>query len=178
MRKILAEIKYFGKDYIRIPVRNFRTGISNLWRWLPIVWKDRDWDNHFLMEPIIFKLKKHIEYQKLYSHVENAPEQIRTMTECLELLEKVHDEWTHYEEHSHDEHKKKWGEAEHYTEPCEDRPGSYRLKDRREERMTPEDIKQMHKEWIEISIASSERRKADFKKAMDIFVEHYDSWWD
>jgi hypothetical protein len=44
--------------------------------------------------------------------------------------------------------------------------------------MTPEDIKQMHKEWIEISIASSERRKADFKKAMDIFVNNYDSWWD
>ena len=100
------------------------------------------------------------------------------MSECLELLEKVHDEWTHYEEHSHDEHVKKWGETEYYTEPCEDRPGSYRLKDRREERMTPEDAKQMHKEFIDISIDSGKRRKEDFKKAMDIFVEHYDSWWD
>ena len=178
MKKVIAEIKYFGKDYIRIPIRNFKIGISNLWKWLPLVWKDRDWDNHFIMEPMIFKLKNHIEYQKNYSHLQNADEQIRTMSECLELLEKVHDSWTHYEEHSHDEHIEKWGKAEHYTEPCEDRPGSYRLKDRREDRMTPEEIKQMHEEWIGISIATSEKRKADFKKAMDIFVENFDSWWD
>jgi len=112
-----------------------------------------------------------------YGHTENS-RAIATMTECIDLLEKVHNEWENYEEHSHDEHEKKWGKSEYYTEPCLDRPGSYLLKDRREERMTPEDIEQMKKEFIVASKIAALKRKNDFKHALEIIHEEFDGWWD
>ena len=69
MKNILAEIRYFGKEYFRIPVRDFLTGISNLWKWLPIIWKDRDWDKHYIMEIFIFKLKRNRDYMINHGHV-------------------------------------------------------------------------------------------------------------
>lgn len=177
MKKILADIKYFGKDYIRIPIRDFRIGISNLWKWLPIIWKDKDWDKHYIMEILIFKMKKNRDYMVNYGHVENK-RAIATMTECIDLLEKVHNEWDNYEEHSHDEHEKKWGKSEYYTVPCEDRPGSYLLKDRREDRMKPEEIEQMKKEFILASKIAALKRQKDFKVALEIFLEEFDGWWD
>jgi hypothetical protein len=177
MKNILAEIKYFGKEYFRIPVRDFRTGISNLWRWLPIIWKDRDWDKHYIMEIFIFKLKRNRDYMINHGHTVND-RAIATMTECIDLLEKVHNEWDNYEEHSHDKHEEKWGKSEYYTEPCEDRPGSYSLKDRREDRMSPEDIEQMKKEFIIACKISSQKRKTDFKHALEIILEEFDGWWD
>src|SRR6185369_6100046 len=36
---------------------NFEYGIKNLIRWFPIVWKDRDWDHHYILEVLKFKIK-------------------------------------------------------------------------------------------------------------------------
>lgn len=37
--------------------RSFGYSIRNLIRWLPIIWKDRDWDQFYLENILIFKLK-------------------------------------------------------------------------------------------------------------------------
>lgn len=29
-------------------MRNFIRGIQNIWRWLPVIWRDRDWDNYYI----------------------------------------------------------------------------------------------------------------------------------
>jgi len=31
-------------------------GIRNLWRWFPVIWKDRDWDHGYLSRILEFKL--------------------------------------------------------------------------------------------------------------------------
>ena len=162
---------------VRIFFRNLFIGFRNIIEWFPIIWKDRDWDKDYIMEILIYKLKRNRQYMIDHSHVVND-NQILTITECIDLLEKVHNEWENYEEHSHDEHEKKWGKSEYYTEPCLDRIGSYRLKDRREERMTSEDIEQMKKEFIIASKISALKRKNDFKYALEIIHEEFDGWWD
>ena len=37
---------------------NIKEGISNLVKWAPIVWRDRDWDHHYFFETVKFKLEK------------------------------------------------------------------------------------------------------------------------
>ena len=39
-------------------LREFITGIKNLWAWFPIIWKDRDWDGWFIYQIIEFKLTR------------------------------------------------------------------------------------------------------------------------
>lgn len=51
---------------------NIIEGIKNLIKWFPLVWKDRDWDYHFLYEILHFKLKnmeKFFSSDKTYSVV-------------------------------------------------------------------------------------------------------------
>jgi hypothetical protein len=37
-------------------IRKFFKSINNLIRWFPIIWKDRDWDHHFIFEILKHKL--------------------------------------------------------------------------------------------------------------------------
>ena len=177
MKNLISNLKYFERDYFRIPFRDLKIGILNLWRWLPIVWNDRDWDKHYIMEVLIFKLKKNRQYSIDHGHVVNDNE-IRTMSECIELLEKVHNEWDNYEEPAYNKHEEKWGKTEFYTVPCEDRPGSYLLKDRNDEKYTKEENKQKDKERILASKIAYNHRRRDFEVAMEIFVQNFDKWWD
>jgi hypothetical protein len=145
---------------------------------MPLVWRDRDWDKTYIMEPLLFKLRRHIEYMKLHGYDADASGKILTMSECLELLEKVNDEWTNYEGPAHLKHEEKWGKSEYYTVPCEDLPGYVQIMNRNEERYTEEELKQKNKElMLTIRIAQNNRQK-DFKVAMEIFTQNFDTWWD
>ena len=44
------EGKYYHKD--------FAQGVRNLWRWLPVIWKDRDWDPTYIYRILQFKLEQ------------------------------------------------------------------------------------------------------------------------
>ena len=42
------EVRYYPKQFI--------DGLKNLYKWIPIIWKDRDWDDSFLFDIIKFKI--------------------------------------------------------------------------------------------------------------------------
>ena len=44
------EGRYYHKTFIR--------GIKNLWKWLPVVWKDKDWDPSHIYKILQFKLEQ------------------------------------------------------------------------------------------------------------------------
>lgn len=46
--------RYMYKDFVR--------GVKNLWRWFPIIWKDRDWDQHYIYDLIRKKLEFQAEF--------------------------------------------------------------------------------------------------------------------
>ncbi len=45
-RRIYLWWKFDGRYYHKY----FKQGIKNLWYWLPIIWKDRSWDDHYIFE--------------------------------------------------------------------------------------------------------------------------------
>jgi hypothetical protein len=117
MENILEEIKYFGNEYFRIPVRNFRTGISNLIKWLPIIWKDRNWDSHYIYEIIKKKLEFQAKYISDNDRHTRAQQDARRMMICSSLIHKLQEE-TYPIEYMDYYKDRVW-----FT-PCEDRPGS------------------------------------------------------
>jgi hypothetical protein len=48
------EGRYYHKDFIN--------GVKNLWKWFPVIWKDRDYDDHYIFEVLKFKLSKQANY--------------------------------------------------------------------------------------------------------------------
>jgi hypothetical protein len=78
------EGRYYHKDFV--------SGVKNLIRWFPTIWKDRDWDDSFIFNLLIKKLEfqsKYIGDKDRHTRAKRDSEIMRT---CVKLLKKVRDE--------------------------------------------------------------------------------------
>ena len=66
------------------------TGIKNLWKWFPIIWKDRDWDYYYIFQVLKFKLEKQAK------HLGGRDAEL--MMTCVRLINKLQNE-EYYEEY-------------------------------------------------------------------------------
>jgi hypothetical protein len=67
-------------------------GISNLIKWAPTIYKDRDWDSHHIFEMLKFKLiqqRKEIVGANRHTTVWQTN---RDITHCLNLIERIQEE--------------------------------------------------------------------------------------
>jgi hypothetical protein len=96
--------RYLGNEFIR--------GIENLWYWLPIIWKDRNWDHQFIFDILSHKLKAQSAYIGGRDIHQNAKRDAEVMMTCVRLIEKVKDEY--YGMEYMDYHKTK-----HWLEPAD-----------------------------------------------------------
>ena len=74
--------------------RNFISGVKNLIKWGPIIWKDRDWDDSFFFDILKFKISNMAE-----SHGKTMPyvgweRNVEIMKTIVRLIEKFQSE--HY----------------------------------------------------------------------------------
>jgi hypothetical protein len=74
-------------------IKQFFRNIHNLIRWFPIIWKDRDWDHHFIFEILKFKLKNQAEYIGKRGNHLSAKRDAEIMMTCVRLIEKIQDEY-------------------------------------------------------------------------------------
>lgn len=112
-RRIYLWWEYDGR-YLHL---QFKRGIKNLWYWLPIIWKDRNWDDHYIFEILKHKLKAQAKYIGDRDFHTRAQLDAKRMRLCVKLIQLVQDE-TYAMEYM-DYHKDRvW-----FT-PCEDREGS------------------------------------------------------
>ena len=84
-RWILNDLPYLHK--------NLAKGIKNLWKWFPIVWKDRDWDNHFIFEALKFKIENTAKYIKKNDRYVGCERDVEIMMTCVRLIEKIQDQF-------------------------------------------------------------------------------------
>ena len=75
------EGQYYHKDFIN--------GVKNLWKWFPTIWKDRDWDDSFIFDLLIQKLKNQSKYIGKRDYHTRAKRDAEIMMTCVRLLEKV-----------------------------------------------------------------------------------------
>lgn len=73
--------------------KNIKTGIKNIWYWLPIIWKDRSWDSHYIFEIIIHKLKAQSKYIGSRDIHTRAKRDAEVMMTCVRLMKRVQDEF-------------------------------------------------------------------------------------
>lgn len=104
--------KYDGR-YLH---REIKTSIKKVWYWLPIIWKDRDWDSHYIFEVMKHKLKAQTKYIGERNFYTKAQQDARRMRICVKLIQKIQDD--EYSAEYMDYVKDK-----HWFEDCEDKPG-------------------------------------------------------
>ena len=73
--------------------RDIAQGFRNLWKWFPIIWKDRDWDDHFIFEVLKFKIKNTAKYIKKNDRYIGCERDVQTMMTCVRLIEKIQNQF-------------------------------------------------------------------------------------
>lgn len=88
-------MKVIGKliDWVRFDskyvIGNIRDGINNLIYWFPIIWKDRDYDHHYIFEVLKTKLKKQAFYLKKHDRHTRVDFDVRNINICISLIDKL-----------------------------------------------------------------------------------------
>ena len=68
-------------------------GVLNIIKWIPIVWKDRDYDYSFIEDMLRFKLRNMMHFfNGPDTHILNAYKYAEEIEEVLYLLDRVHDD--------------------------------------------------------------------------------------
>jgi hypothetical protein len=83
-------------------MRNLIQGIKNIIKWIPIIYKDRDWDYYYILKTLKFKLSNQSKYTLNKSRHINASKDVKMMDLCIKLIAKIQDEyylseWVDYE---------------------------------------------------------------------------------
>jgi hypothetical protein len=100
--------KYYHK-YIKM-------GVKNLIYWFPIIWKDRNWDSHYIFEIMKHKLSSQADYIGRRDFHTRAQLDAKRMRLCVKLMKLVQDEF--YSHEYFDYHKTK-----HWFEDVPEKPG-------------------------------------------------------
>ena len=74
-------------------IRDFHRSINSVIRWFPIIWKDRDWDSWYIFTILQTKLKFQSKYIGERDFHTRAKRDSEVMNLCVNLIEKVKDEY-------------------------------------------------------------------------------------
>lgn len=145
---------WFSHHDIFHPIRIARK-IKNIFRWIPTLWNDHDWDSSYLLIMLKFKLENMRTYQEQSRLVEDwqvIVSQIQEVEDCLDRILK--DDYA----------------ADLWKEYAEKFPRSARFN----HKMTEEERPFF---WGAIQ-AEEAQRKSDLEKFTSIMRDHALEWWD
>ena len=165
------------------PFRDFYRRVRNVLRWLPTIWKDRDWDNSYITEILIRKLEFTRDFY--LSDKPYSSEAKRTADEIQEAISRLHqtkDAWEFYESPAMEQLEEKWGLTAFSFEPYEhDENGevlTYEMKSKTEKVNTEEEEEQYSKEFRKTIKEAREQYMKDKKDAYKFIAKNIDKWWD
>lgn len=168
---------------ITYPFRDFYRRVRNVLRWLPTIWKDRDWDNSYINEILIRKLEFTRDFY--LSDKPYSLEAKKTADEIQEAISRLHqtkDSWDFYEAPAMEQLEEKWGLTAFNFEPYEhDENGNvltYEMKSKTEKVNTEEEEEQYSKEFRKTVKEDREQYMKDKIKAYKFIAKNIDKWWD
>ena len=172
---MITKVTYSIKDFFR--------RVHNVYRWLPTIWKDRDWDHSYINEILIRKLEFTRDFY--LSDKPYSSEASRTADEIQEAISRLHqtnDSWEFYENPVLEQLQKKWGLTAFSFEPfTSDEDGNvltYEMKSKVEKVNTPEEEEQYSKEFREMLDEARQRYMKDKISAYKFIAKNIDKWWD
>ena len=163
-------------------IKRFIKRIKNLIRWFPIIWKDQDWDDHYIWEILKFKLKNQAEYIGYHDRHVSAKRDAEIMRLCVRLIEKVQSEY--YSSEYTDYH-----ESDYNFVDSEQFPGMYELDIVQKSERFDEYFKKypliyrcvpdlnVSKIRIAMQIAHTNHDRAR-KLLFNILEQNIEKWWD
>ena len=168
---------------ITYPFRDFYRRVKNILRWLPTIWKDRDWDNSYITEILIKKLELTRDfYLSDKAHSVEAGNIAREIQDAIERLHMTRDSWEFHEAPAMEELEQKWGLTAFSFEPYECNENgeviTYEMKSKTEKVNTEEEEEQYRIEFGKALDTARKQYRKDKKDAYKFIAKNIDKWWD
>ena len=164
---------------ITYPVRRFFRKVKNVFRWLPTIWKDEDYDYNFINEILIKKLEHTRDFfLSDRTHIMEADKVAAEIQEAIDRLHMTRDSWEFYEDPAQESIEKKWGKSTFNFIPTNDGTGSSYMEIEHENVKTDEDKEQYSKEFRDAMKKARKDYMKDKKDAYKFIAKHIDGWWD
>lgn len=90
----LRRFLLFWEFEYRYYLRNFISGVKNLIKWGPVIWKDRDWDDAFFFYILKFKISNMAKFQGKKRSYVGSDRNVEIMNTIVRLIDKFQSE--HY----------------------------------------------------------------------------------
>jgi len=114
--KMFEKIRLWWKFDGRHMHREFARGVKNLWRWFPVIWQDRDWDQAYIYTMLAKKLEFQAKYIGDRGFHTNAKRHAERMQLVVKLIKMQRDEFYLMECMDYETSK-------HWFEPVPEHPG-------------------------------------------------------
>lgn len=149
--------------------------IKKLWHWLPIIWKDEDWDYVYFLEIMRHKLISMRGFfnsdQTVTLYSKNRAEEMEI---CIKILNRlIADE---YHINTHIFHNKKWGDIEIDFISINDKYNE--MVSNRKKVKTEKDKEQEKKEFLKCMEQGEYLKKQDIQYLGKLLTRHLRKWWD
>lgn len=182
MKTIYIEIRYAFRLLTR--------GLKNLWRWFPVIWKDKDYDDHFIFEILKFKINNTAEYIEKSSFFVGYEHEVSRMRLANKLIGLIQSEYYDMEFMDYEKSTFEFvpigevnakGEADYYemkSEVIEDKLDDYFVK---YPLIYKKVINQLGPDSSRTRIAiymSRENHDRAKRLLFNILHKHIENWWD
>jgi hypothetical protein len=151
-------------------VRGLIRNVYRVYKWLPVIWKNYDFDHHYIWIVLRHKLQmmeNHFRSHRILLNWEKTCAEIHHAIEILDRI--IADE---YETEAFVDHRKKWGELHMDTDE------NRRLRLWRENATTDEEKEQEREETIAAFEFADQTRRDDVDELFKFVADHYLGWWD
>jgi len=152
------------------------TSIKNVLRWIPIIWRDRNWDHTFLYIILQFKLSNMEKYLRKYGSSINAEKDADRIKTCVNLLKRLMND--EYHDKVFKKHDEKWGKPEFNWIELKDQPKYKELKIKRLNVITEKDKEQEEKEYDNLIKIGNYSKQQDIDYLFETIRKYHQGWWD
>lgn len=188
VKKIIKRFKYWLRYDARYAHKHFITGVKNLWKWFPTIWKDRDWDDYYIWILLEKKLIKQARYISRYSIHLNAKRDVQRMMTCVRLIQRVQGEYYHMEYMDYHKSVYHWDDIEddpdhkqlrieELSENFDDYFKKYPLVYKQVIKMDRVVSRKDDKSYIAMNISRENHKRAK-SLLFKMLNQHIESWWD
>ena len=157
-------------------IRSFLAGIKNLWRWLPVVWADRQWDHWFFVKIVEHKLRLMEQFFRDGGTHRIDTEQIADRIDYCRIRASriVADDYLGWVLRRH---VQEWGEARCILGESRD-DGSVELLEIAVPHLEGDDRKREKRLRYRLYDEARRQRDQDYRELFRLLDKYVEHWWD
>lgn len=157
-------------------IRDICTSIYYVFKWLPVIWKDRQWDYVFLLIILRHKLKMMRDFFNKDAMYVGAEKDAKDMDLCIKLVNRLINDDYLINVFKH--HEKKWGELQMKSVPYEEDPRLHKLEFSVPNVKTESDDKKERIQRNFLHNLEEKQKKQDLELLTKLLNKHLFKWWD